>query len=952
MSKSKSLDVVDDYSLTPSAVPFFAARLDGSFYYHQNTKGEFTFFSSSVDTVLGYSPQQCVSDFFTFLTDSPINERVLDIVTACIKGQRQPPFELEITHQNGDTKRLEITMVPHYNDAGRLKFIESIAHDITRLHCALSAYRRKSFLLDETEQIAGMGTWDWNIVTDEVRWSEGFFKILQTSPSEIKPCTGNYCKFLREEDIRELKAQIVGALKSHQVFECSHRIFLPNDKVKYIESRGKTLFDAQGKVVRMVGTIHDITEKIEAQSQLEKAYRLVNSSVTEIYLIDSSSYRFTFVSEGACKNLGYSQIELTSMTPFDLCPIIPRIQLIEMMAPVFERNHGQIVYEMSHLRCDGTSYPVEVHLQLMESSKSAQIVAIAMDISQRKQAQQEAMTQEALLRTVVDATPDLIFYKDNAGRYVGCNKAFCQCVDLFEQDIIGQTDEQLSAITVSYGFEQDDQMVLSSGETSIYKKQLVNADGDKLVYETTKTPYYNHQGEVLGVVGVSRDVTADSKIRAELQQQRNLFEHEAHYDTLTNLPNRALFMDRLSQSVSKARRAGYGVAVFFIDIDRFKPINDSLGHDIGDAVLQQIAIRLTGCVRDMDTIARIGGDEFTAIIEGASEARSAALIANKMNIALREPIVVNDIELKLSTSIGIAMFPENGDSSQLLLKCADKAMYRVKQQGRDSFQFYTNHLTGAAFERALMESQLRTALKNKEFCLYYQAQMSLDSEQIIGLEAFVRWLHPKMGMLLPAKFIPLAEDLGLIQAIDEWVVEQACEQMVIWKEQGLGDIRIAVNISSSELVRNNLYDAVVAILERTGCSPHWLELEVTESCFVGDIEQASKLLKQFNELGIKVVIDDFGTGYSSLVNLRKLPISKLKIDQSFIQNVTENSDDASIAEAVISLGRSLGLQVVAEGVETDEQKQFLHQQQCDKAQGYLFSHPVSAEQMEQNLSLK
>ena len=452
-----------------------------------------------------------------------------------------------------------------------------------------------------------------------------------------------------------------------------------------------------------------------------------------------------------------------------------------------------------------------------------------------------------------------------------------------------------------------------------------------------------------GVVGISRDVTVDSQLNDQLQQQRNLFEHEAHYDALTNLPNRVLFMDRLSQSINKAKRMGDGVAVFFIDIDRFKPINDTLGHDVGDRVLQQVAARLTGCVREMDTIARLGGDEFTAIIEGVSQAQNVATIANKMNVALREPFVVNDRALHLCGSIGIALYPDNGGDGQLLLKCADKAMYRVKQEGRDAFQFYTSTVTGMAFERAQMETQLRSALENHEFRLLYQAQIAMDSETITGLEAFVRWQHPKLGTVLPDKFIPLAEDVGLIEAIDEWVIEQVCRQMVQWKAQGLGDIRVAVNVSSTELLRQHLYDRIVDILQRTGCSPYWLELEVTESCFVGDIEQAGQLLQRFSELGIKLVIDDFGTGYSSLVNLRKLPISKLKIDQSFIHNVPQNPDDVSIAQAVIGLGHSLGLQVVAEGVETQAQRQFLAQQHCQKAQGFLFNRPVTAQVMEQKL---
>ena len=936
--------------MAPSAEPLFAARLDGSFYYRFNTDGQLTFFSPSVTDVLGFDAEVCLNQFFDFLTDSPINHHVSETIASSIRGVRHEPFELEIAHLDGSIKRLEVSMVPIHNDAGILQSVESIAHDITRVHQTLAAYKRKSFLLDETEEIASMGTWDWNTRTNEVCWSPGFYKVLQVEEGQVSANADGYCQFLAPDDAKRLRTQIVKALKSCQVFECSHRLLLPNNEVKYIESRGKPLLDASGRVIRMIGTIDDITEQIEAQSQLEKAYRLVNSSVTEIYLIDSESYRFSFASDGACKNLGYDQMELTRMTPFDLCPVVPRVQFIEMMAPVVEQKQHQVVFEASFYRKDGSAYPVEIHLQLMDHKGSGQFIAIAMDISKRRQAQQQAQTQEALLHLVIDATPDLIFYKDNQGRYLGCNKAFAESLRLSTDTIIGSTDEQLQKVSEAMHFDKDDQQVLSSGEVSIYKEQIISSRGQLQVLETTKTPYYNSKGEVQGVMGISRDVTKETQINAELQQERNTFEHDAHYDGLTNLPNRALFMDRLNQSIHKAKRTHQCVAVFFIDIDRFKPINDNLGHDIGDAVLQEAALRLSTCVRKMDTIARLGGDEFTAIIEGIENPQSAAIIANKINIAMREPVVVNELELNLSASIGIAMYPDNGDCVDKLLKCADKAMYRVKQEGRNSFQFYTQDVTGATIERTLMETQLRAALANKEFCLFYQAQMSLDNDSITGLEAFVRWQHPTLGTILPAKFIPLAEDVGLIQAIDEWVLEQACTQMVKWKKRGLGDIRLAVNLSSAELLRNNLYEVIVSILARTGCEPQWLELEVTESCFSGDIENARVLLSKFSNLGINLVIDDFGTGYTSLMNLRKLPIDKLKIDQSFIHNVPQSSDDASIAQAVIGLGQSLGMQVVAEGVETDEQRQFLTEQRCQRAQGYLFSRPVSADMIEKKLS--
>jgi diguanylate cyclase (GGDEF)-like protein/PAS domain S-box-containing protein len=952
VSKEEQLhNQLSDKNLAPSQVPFFPDPKDHYFYYRHTPGRQLSFFSDSVETVLGYSPKNCLEHFFEHLTDSPINGQIQDRITLSLSGKRQPPFEMEISHLNGTVHRLEITMIGLYNDKNELTGVESIAHDISQLHYALSGYKRKSILLDEAENIANMGTWDWNMETDEVRWSPAFYRILNTTIGQVQPGIDSYIQYVEVDDRKLLVNHIVHAIKSNEVFEHSHRLFLANGTIKYVETRGKTLLNAQGYAIRMIGTVHDVTEHIETQSQLEKVYSLINSSVNEIYLFEVDSYRFTFVSEGACRNLGYSQREITQMTPFELCPVIPKIQIMEMMSPVMEGLEELVVFEVSHQRKNGTIYPVEMHLELLQSGGAPQFVAIAQDISSKKQAQEAAREQASLLRSVIDASTDLIFFKDKNSCYLGCNKAFERYVNLSEQEIVGQTDESFFDAKQVKLFHSNDKKVLESGEPRENEEWVSYPDGKKVLLETIKSPYYNQNGEIEGVVGVSSNVTAYMEIQEELRRQKNSFEHGAHYDSLTNLPNRVLFLDRLKQSINKAKRTKEGLALFFIDLDHFKQTNDTLGHDVGDKVLKIAATRLSACVREVDTIARLGGDEFTAILESIRQPQSAALIAHKINVAMQKVINVLGHNLHLSASIGIALYPDNGTTAEALIKCADTAMYRVKQDCRDSFQFYTQDITVMAFERAVMENQLRNALVNKEFCVFYQAQQALDDNHITGVEAYVRWDHPQMGTVLPGKFIKLAEDVGLIQSIDEWVLETACSQMAQWKKQGLGDVRIAVNLAGSDLLHHDFYEHLVQILDKTDCSPSWLELEVTEDCFMGKPDLASNQLGQFNDLGIRLVIYGFGTGYSSVANLRKLPISKLKIDQSFIQNVPLNQDDSAIAQALIGLGKSLGLQVIAEGVETQEQAQFLIAEHCDLAQGYLFGRPVCAADMGDKLGL-
>jgi PAS domain S-box-containing protein len=366
-------------NLAPAQVSFFADPQVKTFFYQHKSDGTLTHFDSAVETVLEYSGPACVEHFFEYQTDNPINTGVNETIKLSLQNQRQLPFEMEVYDKSGAVHRLAITMVPHYSESGDLIMVESVALDISSLHNSLSGYKRKSILLDEVENIARMGTWDWNMQTNKVRWSPALYTILQSSADLIEPGMQSYIQFLQDDESQQLSKLIVQSIKSHAVFEHSHRLFLNDGTVKYVESRGKALLNAQGEAIRMIGTVHDVTEQIEAQSQLEKVYRLINSSVNEIYIFERDTYQFSFVSEGACKSLGYSQLEMSRMTPFDLCPVIPRVQVMEMMSPVMEHNEDIVVLELTHLRKDGTTYPVEIHLQLMDKDGPPQFVAIALD---------------------------------------------------------------------------------------------------------------------------------------------------------------------------------------------------------------------------------------------------------------------------------------------------------------------------------------------------------------------------------------------------------------------------------------------------------------------------------------------------------------------------------------------------------------------------------------------
>ncbi|OGI41918.1 MAG: hypothetical protein A2150_01350 [Candidatus Muproteobacteria bacterium RBG_16_64_11] len=422
--------------------------------------------------------------------------------------------------------------------------------------------------------------------------------------------------------------------------------------------------------------------------------------------------------------------------------------------------------------------------------------------------------------------------------------------------------------------------------------------------------------------------------------QANLYSL-AHFDALTGLPNRLLFLDRLNQTMAQAHRNERLVAVMLLDLDRFKAINDTLGHTMGDLLLKSVAERLAECVREDDTVARLGGDEFTVLLPEIRYIQDAAAVAQKILDALAQPFFLDGHEVFIGTSIGISLYPFDEELSALL-RNADTAMYEAKQDGGNTYQFYTAEMSTASLRRLSLEGALRRALERGEFVLHYQPQIDLARDEIVGAEALVRWQHPDLGLLGPMEFIPLAEENGLIVPLGEWVLRTACAQNRAWQNAGLPPIRVTVNLSVRQFHQKNLADIVARILEQTGLDAQRLELEITESCLIQNTQTTVTLLTELNRLGVRISIDDFGTGYSSLAYLKRFPIDTLKIDRSFVCDIDTDPDDAAIVKAIIALAQSLEMHVIAEGVETRNQLDFLHTYQCNEIQGYLVSPPLPA----------
>jgi len=466
---------------------------------------------------------------------------------------------------------------------------------------------------------------------------------------------------------------------------------------------------------------------------------------------------------------------------------------------------------------------------------------------------------------------------------------------------------------------------------------LIRRDGFESIIEDSAAPIHDRAGRVIGAVIVFHDVSAARAMSIQMT-------HSAQHDVVTNLPNRLLLSDRISQAIALANRQNRPVALIFLDLDRFKYINDSLGHSTGDQLLCSVSKRLLASVRRSDTVSRLGGDEFVILLSEITYPEDAATSAKKILLSLQAPHSIGGQDLHIDGSIGISIYPYDGEDAETLIKNADTAMYHAKESGRDNFQFFKAEMNLRAMERQSLEGSLRRALEREEFLLHYQPTVNLDSGEITGVEALIRWRQSDRGLVPASQFVPIAEDCGLIIPIGRWVLREACRQARAWQDAGLPPLPIAVNVSAVEFREKGFVESVRTILSETGLAARYLKLELTERVLMDDVESTASVLQELKIMGVHLAVDDFGTGYSSLSYLRQFPIDVLKIDQSFVQQITADPDDSTIVSAIINMGKSLKHLVVAEGIETQLQRAYLQALSCAEGQGYLFSRPLAADQ--------
>ncbi|GAB3399854.1 EAL domain-containing protein [Massilia agilis] len=738
------------------------------------------------------------------------------------------------------------------------------------------------------------------------------------------------------EDRRMQRRVVKEAVEAGRPYEVEYRIIDAWGIERWVLESGQPVDEPDVSACRIDGIIYDISERKHNEMQIEEL--LTEQGV----ILDNVMFGVMFVRERRvisanrhCEELfGYTNGQLVGASTELLFPSPHEYERAgECYYPVLAEG-GKVEEERQFRRRDGSLIWCLVSGRALDPLRPHEgSLWVYADITARKLADENLR----LWATALEHIADGVMVIDLNGKIIATNPAFTQITGYTEAEALGQQ----SSLTSSKRHDERfyDALWRDLAETGFWRGEIWNArkNGEVYLEWLTVSAVRDDSGAVTHYVAVFSDITRAKEAQTKL-------DHLAHHDPLTALPNRLLFHDRLQHALQQAGRNKTELAVLFIDLDRFKNVNDTLGHHIGDELLKQVARALSSNLREGDTLARLGGDEFIVLLENIDGQFGAGHVAGKLVSMFEQPFTVSDYELFVTCSVGVSMYPQDAQDLNMLIRNADVAMYQAKARGRNNFQFYAPSMTGEGLERLRIETMLRRSIEKGEIFLHYQPQVEIDSGRLIGVEALVRWQNPELGLVPPARFIPLAEDTGFISQLGEWVLQQACTQMVSWQEAGFVVPKLAVNLSVRQFERGSIAAMVDGVLRESRLEPARLQLEVTESVIM-NTGDALQFINDLHEVGVGLAIDDFGTGYSSLAYLKKLPVQTLKIDRSFIKDISTDANDEAITVAIIQLGKSLNLSVIAEGVETAEQAAFLLRHGCNRAQGYYYSKPASAQEL-------
>jgi diguanylate cyclase (GGDEF)-like protein/PAS domain S-box-containing protein len=912
-------------------------------YFEVDLAGNFTFVNDAISRHLGYSREELIGASFRGQIAKEEFEKVYKAFGKIyITGKPERDIHYKIIRKDGTTGFAEMTGFPLKNQKGEVICFRGVGRDITerrQMEKALQQSEEKHRNIIKNIQD---GYFEVDLAGNFTFFNESICEIQGYSKEELMGM--NHRQYADKENSKKVfeafnkiyKTGITGS-----IFE--YEIIRKDGTRRQVEVSASLIKDSSGKPTGFRGTTRDVTERKRIEESLrqnEEKYRTILENIEDGYYEVDINGDFTFFNDSMCVLLGYSRDEMVRMNNRQYTDKENAKKLFQTFNEVYRTGKPAKAFDWQIIRKDGTKRSIEASISLLKdlSGNAIGFRGITRDATERKQAEETIRQSEERYRTILDEMEDGYMELDIAGNFTFVNDASCRHSGYSREEMVGTSfkshmdKEEFENMYKTFG----NIYMTGKPERNIFYK-LLRKDGTTAFAELAGFPLKNQKGEVTGFRAVGRDISARKQMEEAIQYQ-------ATHDALTGLANRLMFGQMLNHAIQSAKRHQRQLAVLFIDLDRFKTINDTLGHEAGDQLLQEIAARLKQTLRAADLISRMGGDEFVIMIEEASDASQIATVAHKILTSIIQPVTIMKQECRITASIGICLYPKDADDEQTLMKNADIAMYLAKEEGKNNYQFYAEDIQSKSLERLSIETNLRSALERNELSLHYQAKVDFKTNTINGVEALLRWQNSSLGLVTPTQFIPVAEETGLIVPIGNWVLKTACAQNVAWQKQGLPPVCIAVNLSVRQLTDENLIDDIRTALTDSGMAPKLLELEITESMMMRNPERMIAVLARIKSLGVRLAIDDFGTGYSSLAQIKHFPVDTLKVDRSFIRNIPQDSEDKAITEAIIAMGKTLSLTVVAEGVETLDQMNFLKDHSCDEMQGYYFSKPIAPEQ--------
>ncbi|MGD0022508.1 MAG: PAS domain S-box protein [Smithellaceae bacterium] len=912
-------------------------------YVELDLKGNFIFFNEALCRIQGYPRNELIKLNYCDLMDEENAKKIFaryNKVYTTGESEKEVPYE--IITKSGDKKYLETSITPMKDASGRIFAFRGVVRDRTER-------KRAEEALQKSEE-------KYRNILENMH--EAYYEIdLAGKFTFVNDMVCKHLGYTRKELIGMNNRQVqdeTTAKKLYQIFIDVYKTGKPVEAIEaeYIRKDGTNgsyelsvslIRDVSGKPSGFRGISRDATERklLEGKiRQSEERYRTIIEQMEDGYFETDLRGKFTFVNDAECRNLGYTREELFELKRAQFAEGKNHKALIDLFIEVYKTGIPVKAYDLELTKKDGTKSYDEISISLIRNSQGEPtgFRGIARNITERKLLEEKIRQSEERYRTIIEEMEEWYFETDLTGNITFFNDIF--------SNVLGYSQKELTGLNFRDFIKKEDldsvyrlfnQVFKTGKSTKNFPYEFVRPDGTVTSAEFSIFPKRDQDAKIVGFRGVGHDITERKRAEEKIQ-------YLATHDALTGLPNRLMFNQLLNHAIQAARRYTRQFAVLFIDLDRFKIINDTLGHDAGDQLLQEIAARLKQTLRAVDIVARLGGDEFVILIEELTDLSQLETVSHRILSAVIKPMTLIGEECRITASIGISIFPKDADDEQSLMKNADIAMYFAKEEGKNNFQFYSMDIQSKSLERLSIETHLRYALERNELSLHYQAKVDFKTNVITGVEALLRWQNPSLGSVSPMQFIPVAEETGLIVSIGKWVMKMACEQNVAWQKQGLPVVCMAVNLSLRQLTDENLIDDIRTALNDSGMAPKLLELEITEGMVMHNPSRMIAVLAKIKSLGVRLAIDDFGTGYSSLAQIKHFPIDTLKVDRSFIRNIPQDAEDKAITEAIIAMGKTLSLTVVAEGVETLEQMNFLKDHSCDEMQGYYFSKPIVPEQ--------